>query len=272
VGSELRSHWHGGERVCALPFLGCGRCAECLTGRPFECTQVQLTGIQIPGGFAEYVTTGERETVRVPDALDLRHAALVEPMAVGLHAARIAGLQAGSRVLITGAGPIGLAVLLWARALGARNVVMSEFSPERRALAARLGADAVIDPAQPLGEQFAAVAGGAPDLIFECVGAPGLLAQCMDAAPRRGRIVAVGVCEQPDSFMPFPALLKELEVRFAVAYTRDDFETTISMLASGRLDAGALVTHVVGLGELPAAFEALRTPTEQCKVLARIGA
>jgi (R,R)-butanediol dehydrogenase/meso-butanediol dehydrogenase/diacetyl reductase len=72
--------------------------------------------------------------------------------------------------------------------------------------------------------------------------------------------------------MPFPALLKELEVRFAVAYTRDDFETTISMLASGRLDAGALVTHVVGLGELPAAFEALRTPTEQCKVLARIGA
>lgn len=272
VGRELSADWQGGERVCALPFLGCGRCAACITGRPFECPEVLLTGLQVPGGFAEYVTTGERETVRIPDALDLQHAALVEPMAVGLHAVRIAGLQAGQRVLITGAGPIGLAVLLWARALGARNVVISEFSPERRALAARLGADAVIDPAQALGAQFADAAGAPPDMIFECVGAPGLLAQCVDAAPRRSRIVAVGVCEQPDTFMPFPALLKELEIRFAIAYTRDDFETTIAMLATGRLDAGALVTHVVSLSELPAAFEALRTPRQQCKVLARIGA
>jgi len=272
VGSELRGHWHGGERVCALPFLGCGRCAACLTGRPFECANVQLTGIQVPGGFAEYVATGDRETVLIPESLDLQHAALVEPLAVGLHAARIAGLQAGARVLITGAGPIGLAVLLWARALGARNVVMSEFSPERRALAMRLGADAIIDPSQALGPQFAELTGGEPDLVFECVGAPGLLAQCLDAAPRRSRVVIVGVCETPDTFAPFPALLKELEIRFAVAYTRDDFETTIAMMASGRIDAGALVTHVVSLGELPAAFEALRNPTHQCKVLTRIGA
>ena len=271
VGRELTQHWRGGERVCALPFLGCGLCAACLTGRPFECEKVALTGIQVPGGFAEYVATGDRETVLLPDALELQRAALVEPLAVGLHAVRIAGLQAGQRVLITGAGPIGLAVLLWARALGARTVVMSEFSAERRALAARLGADAIIDPTQDLGAQFGDAAGGAPDVIFECVGAPGLLEQCLVAAPRRTRVIVVGVCEQPDTFMPFPALLKELEIRFAVAYTRDDFETTIAMLASGRIDAGAMVTHVVPLGEMPAAFEALRNPTHQCKVLARIG-
>ena len=272
VGSELKDHWHGGERVCSLPFLGCGRCVSCLSGRPFECNAVQLTGIQVPGGFAEYVATGDLETVRIPDALDLQHGALVEPLAVGLHAMRIAELKAGARVLVTGAGPIGLAVLLWARALGARSVVLSEFSPERKALAMRLGADAIIDPSQDLGAQFADVTGGPPDMIFECVGAPGLLAQCVTAAPRRTRIIAVGACEQADTFFPFAALLKELEIRFTVAYTRDDFETTIAMLASGRIDAGALVTHVVPLGELPEAFEALRTPTHQCKVLARIGA
>lgn len=271
VGSELRQQWRGGERVCALPFLGCGSCAACLTGRPFECAGVRLTGFQVPGGFAEYVTTGERETLRIPDTLELRDAALVEPLAVGLHSVRMAGLQAGARVLVTGAGPIGLAVMLWARAIGARTVVMSEFSAERRALAMRLGADALIDPAQELGEQFLSVAGAPPDVIFECVGAPGLLAQCITAAPRRSRIIAVGVCENTDTFVPYAALLKELEIRFAVAYTCDDFETTIAMLGSGRLDARALVTQVVPLGELPAAFEALRNPSQHCKVLARIG-
>jgi (R,R)-butanediol dehydrogenase/meso-butanediol dehydrogenase/diacetyl reductase len=272
VGSDLRREWRGGERVCALPFLGCGSCAACLTGRPFECTNVRLTGFQVPGAFAEYVATGALETLRIPDSLALQDAALVEPLAVGLHSARIAGLQAGARVLVTGAGPIGLAVLLWARAIGARTVVMSEFSAERRALALRLGADAVIDPTQELGAQFADQAGGPPDMIFECVGAPGLLAQCVAAAPRRTRIIGVGVCEQPDTFVPYAALLKELEIRFAIAYTRDDFETTIAMLGSGRLDARALITQVVPLGEFPAAFEALRNPTQQCKVLAQIGA
>jgi len=270
VGRGIADRWHGGERVCALPFLGCGRCAACLSGKSFECPEVRLTGLQVPGGFAEYVTTGELETLRLPEGLALETAALIEPLAVGLHAVRIAGLQAGQRVLITGAGPIGLAVLVWARALGARAVAMSEFSPQRRSLAMRLGADAMLDPAQALGEQFADATGGAPDLIFECVGAPGLLAQCVDAAPRHGRIAVVGVCEQPDSFLQYPAIVKELELRFAIAYTRDDFETVIAMLAQKRIDASAMVTQTVSLSEMPAAFEALRTPTHQCKVLTRV--
>jgi (R,R)-butanediol dehydrogenase/meso-butanediol dehydrogenase/diacetyl reductase len=270
VGRDIADHWRRGERVCALPFLGCGRCLACLAGKTFECAAVKLTGLQVPGGFAEYVTTGDLETLRLPEGLALERAAMIEPLAVGLHAVRVAGLQPGQRVLVTGAGPIGLAVLLWARALGARSVVMSEFSPERRALATKLGASAVIDPAQPLGPQFAEVAGGAPELIFECVGAPGLLAACIEAAPRHGRIAVVGVCEQPDSFLPFPALVKELELRFAIAYGRDDFETVIAMLAQGRIDASAMVTHVVPLADMPAAFEALRTPSQQCKVLTRI--
>lgn len=179
----------------------------------------------------------------------------------------MAKLRAGQRVLITGAGPIGLAVALWARFLGARDVVVSEFAEQRKALARKMGASAVIDPAGRLAEQFADACGGEPELIVECVGAPGLLQQCVEAAPRHGTLVPVGVCEQPDTFMPFLALVKELRFQFAIAYTRDDFETVISMLAQGRLEASEMITDIVPLKEMPEAFEALRTPSHQCKVL-----
>jgi (R,R)-butanediol dehydrogenase/meso-butanediol dehydrogenase/diacetyl reductase len=270
VGKDLSGKWQVGDRVCSLPFLGCGHCVACVNGRPFECAQVQLTGLQVPGGFAEYVKTGALETLRLPDGLSMESAALIEPLAVGLHAVRVANMQAGQRVLITGAGPIGLAVALWARTLGARDVVISEFAESRRALATRLGASAVVDPSGNLLEQFTDVSGGEPDMIFECVGAPGLLQQCVEIAPRHATLVPVGVCEQPDTFMPFLALVKELRFQFAIAYTRDDFETVIAMLAQGRVDASEMITDIVSLEEMPEAFEALRTPSHQCKVLTRL--
>jgi 2-desacetyl-2-hydroxyethyl bacteriochlorophyllide A dehydrogenase len=270
VGKSLTGQWQLGDRVCSLPFLSCGGCVACVNGRPFECAELQCTGLDVPGGFAEYVKTGALETIKLPDALDLEGAALIEPLAVGLHAVRLAGLRAGQRVLITGAGPIGLSVALWARFFGARDVVISEFAEQRKALAGELGASAVIDPAQNIAEQFADVSGGEPDVIFECVGAPGLIQQCIEAAPRRGMIVPVGVCEQPDSFMPFLALVKELQFQFAIAYTRDDFETVITMLAQGRISGAAMVTDIVSLADMPAAFEALRNPSHQCKVLTKL--
>jgi 2-desacetyl-2-hydroxyethyl bacteriochlorophyllide A dehydrogenase len=269
IGKSLKASWNPGDRVCSLPFLSCGSCVACMNGRPFECAQLKCTGLDVPGGFAEYVKTGARETIKLPDQLAMESAALIEPLAVGLHAVRVAGLQAGQRVLITGAGPIGLAVALWARFLGARDVVISEFAEQRKVLASSLGASAVIDPSQDLAAQFADATGGEPDMIFECVGVPGLIQQCIDVAPRHGKIVGVGVCEQPDTFMPFLALVKELQMQFAIAYTRDDFETVIAMLAQGRIDASAMVTDIVSLDEMPAAFEALRTPSHQCKILTK---
>jgi 2-desacetyl-2-hydroxyethyl bacteriochlorophyllide A dehydrogenase len=269
VGKDLKNVWADGDRVCSLPFLSCGHCAACVTGRPFECAAIKCTGLDQPGGFAEYVKTGALETIKLPDQLEMETAALIEPLAVGLHAVRVAGLQAGQRVLITGAGPIGLAVAQWARFLGARDVVISEFAQQRKALATQLGATAVIDPAADLAEQFRDASGGEPDMIFECVGVPGLMQQCIEVAPRHGKIVVVGVCEQPDTFMPFLALVKELQMQFAIAYTRDDFETVIAMLAQGRIDPSKMVTDIVSLDEMPAAFEALRTPSHQCKVLTK---
>jgi len=270
LGGGLQGSWQRGDRVCALPFISCGHCPACTSGRPFECNTLSCIGLDAPGGFAQYVTTAECNTLKLPDALGTRDAALVEPLAVGLHAVRASGLRAGQRVLITGAGPIGLAVALWARFIGASDIVVSEPAVQRRDLALSMGATAVLQPGADLAQQYAEIAGGPPEVLFECVGAPGLIQQFIDIAPRRGVLVPVGVCEQPDTILPFPALIKELSIRFAIAYTRADYETVIAMLAQGRISATPMVTSVVSLDEMPAAFEALRSPSDQCKVLTRL--
>lgn len=274
VGKQADGNWQIGDRVCAMPFIACGRCLPCAAGRFFECQDKKVAGVDAPGGFAEYVNTGCRETLQLPDALNFESAALLEPLAVGIHAVRVADVKAGSRVMVIGAGPIGLTVALWARFFGAREVVVSELASTRADLAMKMGATAVIRPdpgagAEALLQQFSDVAGGAPDVIFECVGAPGLLQQCIEMAPQRGKIIPVGVCEQPDNIMPFFGLVKELQIQFAIAYTRDDFETCLAMLGEGRIDVAPMITDVVSLDELPAAFEALRAPSHQCKVLTR---
>lgn len=274
VGREARGDWQVGDRVCAMPFIACGTCLPCAAGHFFECTDKKVSGVDDQGGFAEYVTTGARETILLPDTLELQAAALVEPLAVGIHAVRMADVKAGSRVLVMGAGPIGLTVALWCRFFGAREVVVSEVAATRSELAMKMGATSVVQPdldkgAEGLLQQFTDVAGGAPDVIFECVGAPGLLQQCIEMAPQRGKIIPVGVCEQADNIMPFFGLVKELQIQFAIAYTKDDFETCVAMLAEGRIDVTPMVTDIVSLDELPDAFEALRTPSHQCKVLTR---
>ena len=270
TGANMQGNWQRGDKVCSLPFLSCGHCAACVTGRPFECLELACIGLDVPGGFAQYVATSEFNTLKLPEELALDKAALIEPLAVALHAVRVAGLAAGQRVLITGAGPIGLAVALWARFIGAKDVIVSEPGAQRRQLATQLGATAVLEPGEQLAEQFADIAGGLPDVIFECVGAPGLLQACIDIAPRRGVVVPVGVCEQADTILPFPALIKELVIRFAIAYSRDDFETVIAMLHQGRINADAMVTASISLEQLPEEFEALRQPSDQCKILTKL--
>jgi (R,R)-butanediol dehydrogenase/meso-butanediol dehydrogenase/diacetyl reductase len=269
VGREAASRFRVGERVCAMPMIACGCCAACLSGDSSRCPSVQTTGLgQVPGAYAEYVRVGQHEALRLPDAVGHRQGAMVEPLAVGLHAVEKAELQPGARVLVVGAGPIGLTVALWSRYFGARAVVVSEKAAGRRELAGRFVATDAIDPAsEEVGAAFAKRTGGPPDVVFECVGVRGLLQESMALARDRGRVVVVGVCVMPDTIMPFTGILKELELRFVVAYQRRDFELTLALLEQGRIASDAMVTDVVDLARFPAAFEALKQPSTQCKVI-----
>jgi len=272
VGREAASHFRVGERACALPFIGCGRCHACLSGDGIRCAQIATTGLGVaPGAYAEFVKVGAGETLRLPEAVGFSEGALVEPLSVGLHAVHEARLEPGANVLVLGAGPIGLATALWARFFGARTVMVSEKAAGRRALAERFGASHVIDPAHEIpGAAFTKAAGAPPDVIFECVGVPGMIQQCLLLAPPRGRIIVVGVCLQPDTIFPMFAIVKEVSLRFVVGYRKQDFQLTLDMLAANRIAAAPMVTDRVDLAQLPEAFEALKQPTTQCKVMLEI--
>jgi (R,R)-butanediol dehydrogenase/meso-butanediol dehydrogenase/diacetyl reductase len=214
----------------------------------------------------------EHETVRLPDGVDDERAALVEPLAVGLHAVEVARVGPGERCLVIGAGPIGLAITLWARHCGAAEVIVSERAAGRRALAERLGATHLVDPARE--ELAALLARAAPegvDVAFEAVGAPGLIQQCLEHARFRGRVVVAGVCITPDTFQPGPAVLKEASLHFVLAYEKRDFTRTVELLDRGRIEPAKMVTDRIGLEAVPAAFAALEHPAHQGKVLVRPG-
>jgi (R,R)-butanediol dehydrogenase/meso-butanediol dehydrogenase/diacetyl reductase len=269
AGSAVKHLWKPGDRLAGFPYMCCGEHSPCANfGGRGVCGKGIGIGLgQSHGAYAEYVKIGGWSGHRLPESVSFREGALVEPLAVGLHAVDMAKMPRGATVLVVGAGPVGLAVMLWANFLGARHVIVSERAQMRRAAAAKFGATDSIDPNEPLTPQVEKIAGQGPDIIFECVGAPGLINSTMMDAPRGARIVIAGVCQQPDTIMPLMGIMKELELQFVLGYRPADFDYVIEMIASDRIDVSHMITDIVDLDGLPEAFEALRKPTHQCKVM-----
>src|ERR1043166_4152178 len=231
------SGWAVGDRAVSLPYFSCGQCDRCRRGDGMVCMQIRGIGLgAVPGAYAELVRVQPENSLHVPERVSFREAALVEPLAVGLHGVRRSRLQRGETCVILGAGPIGIAALLWARELGAKTVV-SDPSPGRRQMAGRLGATAVVDPRKDE-PGFVALELGGESLttIFECVGAPGLIQSAIMMAPLRAQIVVLGVCMATDEIFPIHGILKELEIDFALGYSKAEFEETLDAVAKKRID------------------------------------
>jgi (R,R)-butanediol dehydrogenase/meso-butanediol dehydrogenase/diacetyl reductase len=257
-----------GDRVAGFPLVGCGECDACVAGATSRCASAAQLGLHRAGGFAELVTLAASGAHVLPDALDDHVGALVEPLAVAYHALDRTTRAPDAPVLVLGGGPVGAAVALWARALGAREVMVSDPVASRRALAERVGATATVDPTRDdVGAAFARLAGGAPTAVVECVGVPGLIQQAIDVAGPDACVTVVGVCMSTDEIMPLTALFKELTARFVLYYRTHDFAATIDALSRGVLDPHPLVTGAVGLAGLPERFDALKHPVDDCKVM-----
>jgi (R,R)-butanediol dehydrogenase/meso-butanediol dehydrogenase/diacetyl reductase len=270
LGSAVRGDWHLGERVTALPVQACSSCEACGAGLPALCAHGRFTGtnLEFPGAYAEYVAARAGMVQRLPAGVSFEAGALVEPLAVAHHAVELARVARGDTVLVIGAGPIGAGVVLFARSAGARHVIVSERSPERRGIALALGATAVIDPqTQDVAAHFAELAGARPQVVFECVGAPGLVQQAIELAGVRGRVLVAGVCFAQDRISPLTALMKEVNVQFSQCYTEANFAAVIAAVARGEVAPLPMHTDTVGFAALPAAFEALRQNPRGCKVL-----
>jgi (R,R)-butanediol dehydrogenase/meso-butanediol dehydrogenase/diacetyl reductase len=268
-GRDVAADWKLGDRVTVMPYRACPACgARCREGLDIICPNVTYIGIGAPGGNAEFVAVGAAQAIRLPACVSDQAGALVEPLAVGLHAVRKAGGLLGANVLIIGGGPVGLAVAIFARLSGAARIGVSEVHEVRRQRALKIGATAIINPAaEPLGEAVRNHAGGSPDIVFECVGTPGMIEEAVRQSRLFGRVVVVGACMEQDRLHPMLALQKEVALNFALGHTRDDFRFVVDCLERGAIDPGALVTGVVGFDDFPAAFEALRSANDACKLL-----
>ncbi|HEV2362985.1 MAG TPA: zinc-binding dehydrogenase [Caulobacteraceae bacterium] len=239
---------------------------------------------RLPGGFAQSVVLTQAMLLEVPNGLSPQQAALTEPLAVGEHAVAKAEAGADHAAMVVGLGPVGLAVIAALKRRGLGPVIACDFSAERRAAAQRLGADRLVDPAALAPHtawadfavpatraeaMMAAMAGSEArrPLIFECVGAPGVLQALAETAPPASRIVVAGVCMQTDAIEPLAFVSREIELRFVLGYSAEEFADSLRALAEGTTGYNGVVTKVVGLEETPAAFTRLQTDKSQIKIL-----
>ena len=264
-----------GTRVCSLPAL---------------VTPLGIEGIGYSndniGGYAEAMLLSEALLLEVPNGLAPEHAALTEPLAVGVHAVAKANIRGGEVPLVIGCGPVGLAVIAALKLRGLDPSIAADYSPARRALAAELGADIVVDPrvSQPYATwaehaQMSEAEKAArppfqtmlpalkPAIIFECVGVPGLLQQVFEGAPRDARIVVVGVCMESDRSEPMLGIMKELNVQYVLGYAPEEFAASLRLIAEGQVDAAAMVTAEVGIDGVAKAFADLANPEAHTKII-----
>jgi (R,R)-butanediol dehydrogenase/meso-butanediol dehydrogenase/diacetyl reductase len=179
-----------GDHVVPHNSRGCGHCAECLAGTPFFCARSEMN----MAGFAQYMACGEAFCAKLPASLPLGDAALVEPLAVGLHAVELSAMPVGARVAVLGAGPMGLAAVFWARRAGAGRIAAVATSRQREAIARAIGADAFLTIGEGLAGEVGEALGGAPDLVIECAGVPGSIARAVELVKPRGTVTVVGMC------------------------------------------------------------------------------
>jgi 2-desacetyl-2-hydroxyethyl bacteriochlorophyllide A dehydrogenase len=244
-----------GDRVSAFPVGGCGHCVACRAGDPYACAGCTY----LMGGFGEFALAQASLCVRLPDTLSFADGALVEPLACGAQAARLAGLGPDSRVLVLGAGPIGLAAIYWAVRAGCRSIVAMAPSRRRESLALVFGASRFLTGTDALDDP--------PDVVFECAGKPGAIAQALDCVANRGTVVSSGMCFAADSFVPGYAVMKQARLQFSMAYTLGDFHAAANALDAGHVAPRAMVSRTVPLAALPRTLDDLRRPGTDCKVL-----
>lgn len=251
-----------GDRITAIPATGCGRCGACVAGYPLGCAEMK----GMIGGYAEYVRAAASSALVLPRSLSLADGALVEPLAVGLHGVALAQLAPGARVVVLGAGAVGLAAIFWARRLGAGRIVAMAPSERRAAMVQAMGADAFVTRGEGDAARVQDALGGAPDLVLECAGAVGMLAKGVELLRPNGLLMSLGFCPAPDAVVPALATWKQVRIGFSMGYTLAEFQFTADTLDAGHVEPRHMITETISLGALPDMFESLRGPNLQTKV------
>lgn len=263
-----------GDRVCIDPVISCGECYPCRIGRPNVCTALEVIGVHRNGGFEELVNVPAANAHRLPENLGLDAAALVEPYTIAANVLDRMQPIAGDRLLIFGAGLIGLTILQMARALGIKDITITDVIDERLATAREMGATRTFNGCKDNVETaIQALTGGeGMPLIADAACVPALLPQMLRIASPAGRIGLLGFDPRPSDLVQLEVIRKELTLVGSRLNNRK-FPEVIDLMASGRLDPLALVSHRLPLAEMPGAIDMLDNHPEKArKVLITIGA
>jgi len=263
-----------GDRVTVDPVLSCGKCRFCRTGHTILCERgglVNVIGFVKDGAYAEYVSVPEENVYPIPSNLTYEKGAFVNTLACPLYALRRVGVRKGDFVVVLGSGAAGLFFVQLAKLMGAGTVVSTDLSASKLEVATRLGADVGINAQEkdPVTEVMNMTGGQGADIVIEAVGASHTAQQVVPLAAKQGKVIVFGVFEAPVSGISFEDIRgKDLEVYGIAGYATTIYPEAISLLASSKLQAEAMITHRFQLEEVPTAFDMIsRRPESFGKAL-----
>lgn len=256
-----------GDAVVIRPLDPCGKCGACRSNNRHICYNLNFIGIDSAGAFQSSLNVPAHTVHKLPSSLDLKLAALIEPLSVACHDNRLGDVKTGETAVVLGGGPIGMLNAMVAKQRGAK-VILSEINESRLALAQSLGFQTV----NPLQDDIKAIVdaqtdGNGADVVFEVSGAKSAIAAMTDLACARGRIVIVAIVPEPTPVNLFQVFWRELQFIGARVYEPQDYEEAISLAASGKLNLDKLITAEMPLGKLADAFKMLDQSENQVKIL-----
>ncbi|MEM6550638.1 MAG: alcohol dehydrogenase catalytic domain-containing protein [Planctomycetota bacterium] len=256
-----------GDPVVVRPLDACDDCPACDRGYDHICSKLNFVGIDSAGAFQKYWTVRADLLHKLPEGMDLKLAAFVEPLAVACHDIRMSGLTSGERAVVLGGGPIGMLIALVAQADGAETI-LTEVNPLRLEMAESLGFTALNAAEVDVQEEVVNGTGGeGADVVFEVSGAAPSVEMMTRLARVRGRVVVVAIVPEPKPVDLFQVFWKELQIIGTRVYEEQDYDRAIELLATGAIDPTPLITGEFGLNQLGEAFDQLSTKPEHMKIL-----
>ncbi len=279
VGSEVLNLFPG-EKVTVDPIMWCGKCAACKAGHYPACTSLKLIGIDLNGGFAEYVSVPAEMVYKVPGHISDEHAAMVEILSIGFHASARAGLSKSDDILIVGSGKVGQSILHAAKTITTGKIFIADILDERLAMASSAFPDIQtinIKNADPVGIIKEATGGKGVDIAFEAVGHEVYLEgkfnpvrTCINAIKGAGTVCVLGLSDHPAEILMKELIWKEARI-VASRVSHGEFSKAIEALASGKLNPDKMITGILNLEDAQKGFELLeKEPAKNLKILLKI--
>ena len=272
VPTQYRKMFAEGQRVAVNPLVSCKTCRPCLAGHEHVCENLKLLGIEHnPGAFTGFIAVPQVERIHpLPDNLSDQEGALIEPLAVAVHAVDYARFTSGETAVILGAGPIGLLIAQVARASGITALFVVETEAARLRMAKGLGFT-VIDASKcdVVEEVHRATKNAGADVTFDAAGVPVTAGQVIPLTGIKGRIIMVAIHKKPAEVAFRDLAYRELSIFGTRIYAKGNFETAIDLAAGAQVDLKTMVTHVLPMDEALRAFDIAQNDKEACKVLIR---